>query len=290
MTTTNAMKTTKGTSNSITQLSLFRRGGERRGAGRKRKGDRALVPHSGRPALTPRDPVLVTTRLMPGLPNLRREQTLMTLRGALAAGSDRFGFRLVEFSIQSNHLHFLVEADDARAIARGMQGLLVRVAKALNREWGRRGKVLADRYHARILRTPREVRNALVYVLQNARKHGARILGIDAFSSGVWFEGWSDRVARASRPIASACSWLLTTGWLRGGLLSTHEEPAWRASPSLKGGSARGRGEQEGAPGTGSLVSAQIQAVRRRRIDRQTTRTSAVPFDRGSMPEERPAL
>ena len=211
---------------SIVQLSLFRRGGERRGAGRKRKGDRALVPHSGRPALTPRDPVLVTTRLMPGLPNLRRERTLMTLRGALAAGSDRFGFRLVEFSIQSNHLHFIVEAENARAIARGMQGLLVRVAKALNREWDRRGKVLADRYHARILRTPREVRNALVYVLQNARKHGARILGIDAFSSGVWFEGWSDRVARAARPIASACSWLLTTGWLRGGRLSTHEEPA----------------------------------------------------------------
>jgi len=237
-------------SNSIAQLTPFRRGGKRRRAGRKPTGDRALVPHSGRPALTLRDPVLVTTRLMPGLPNLRRERTLMTLRAALAAGSDRFGFRLVEFSIQSNHLHFIVEADDARAISRGMQGLLVRVAKALNREWDRRGKVLADRYHARVLRTPREVRNALVYVLQNARKHGARILGIDAFSSGVWFEGWSDRVARAARPIASAGSWLLKTGWLRGGRLSTHEEPASKSGQGLKRDSARGRVAREWPRGT----------------------------------------
>ena len=108
-----------------------------------------------------------------------------------------------------------------------MQGLLVRVAKALNRAWERRGKVLSDRYHARILRSPREVRYALVYVLQNARKHGAQITGIDAFSSGPWFGGWLDRVARGVRPIAAARSWLLTTGWLRGGLLSTHEAPAW---------------------------------------------------------------
>ncbi len=207
------------------QLTIFPRGGVRAGAGRKPKGERALVTHTARSTLTPRDPVLVTTRLLPGLPNLRRESTLTTLRRAFAAGSDRFGFRLVEYSIQSNHLHFLVEAEDARSIARGMQGLLVRVAKALNREWERRGKVLADRFHARILHTPREVRNALVYVLQNARKHGARIRGIDAHSSGPWFRGWRDRVVMAARPIASARSWLLSRGWQRGGLIDTSERP-----------------------------------------------------------------
>jgi len=234
----------KNEPHAIQQLSFFPRGGPRPGAGRKPNRERPLVSHSARPKSTPRDPVLLTTRLMPGLPNLRRERTLMTLRHALAAGSDRFGFRLVEFSIQSNHLHFIAEAEDARSIARGMQGLLVRIAKALNREWGRRGKVLADRYHARILRSPSEVRSALVYVLQNARKHGARILGVDAFSSGVWFDGWGDRVARAARPIATAASWLLETGWRRGGLLSTHEEPAW------KSGDARSRA----GPATGNDV------------------------------------
>jgi len=271
MTKSAKVKATEANSNSIAQLNLFRRGGKRRRAGRKPTGDRALVPHSGRPALTPRDPVLVTTRLMPGLPNLRRERTLMTLRGALSAGSDRFGFRLVEFSIQSNHLHFIVEAEDARAIARGMQGLLVRVAKALNREWDRRGRVLADRYHARVLRTPREVRNALVYVLQNARKHGARILGIDAFSSGVWFEGWSDRVARAARPIASAGSWLLKTGWLRGGRLSTHEEPAAGSGQGSRRGSARGRNEHAGSRGADGGPFGPFPSIFPPAIDREAT-------------------
>lgn len=210
------------------QLTIFPRGGAQRGAGRKPKGECALVTHARRPKLTARDPVIVTTHLAAGLPSLRRDSTLVALRRALSAGADRFGFRLVEYSIQSNHLHFIAEADDARSIARGMQGLLVRIAKALNREWDRSGRVLSDRYHARILRTPREVRSALVYVLQNARRHGARINGIDAFSSGAWFRGWCDRIALEGRPIATARSWLLTNGWLRWGMLSTQEAPAWK--------------------------------------------------------------
>ncbi|MCY2960678.1 MAG: transposase, partial [Planctomycetota bacterium] len=154
------------------------------------------------------------------------ERTLVVLRDALSAGADRFGFRLVEYSIQTNHLHLIAEAEDERSIARGMQGLLVRVAKALNRAWERRGKVLCDRYHARILRTPRDVRTALVYVLQNARKHGARLIGVDACSSGPWFDGWKGRAPKGARPISVARSWLLTTGWRRRGLLGTREAPA----------------------------------------------------------------
>jgi len=222
---------TKRRSGATEQLSLFRRGGARRGAGRKPKGECALVAHDVRPRVTRHDPVLVTTRLLAGLPNLRQERTLVVLRSVLAAGADRFGFRLVEYSIQTTHLHFLAEADDETALARGVQGLLVRVAKALNRTWGRRGRVVADRFHARVLRTPRAVRNALIYVLQNARKHGARIRGIDAFSSGPWFAGWRDRRPRDDRPLPRAVSWLLEVGWLRGGKIATTEVPA-RAAPA----------------------------------------------------------
>ncbi len=179
-------------SNIVGQLALFRRGGKRKRAGRKPVGERALIAHSRRARVTSHTPVLVTTKLVEGLPNLRRERTLTLLRDTLAAGSDRFGFRLVEYSIQSNHVHLVVEAQDERALGRGMKGLLVRLAKALNRAWERRGRVIGDRYHALVLKTPRAVRNALVYTVQNARKHGAQILGIDAYSSGPWFEGWAD--------------------------------------------------------------------------------------------------
>ena len=120
-------------SNKVEQLALFRRGGERKRAGRKPAGERALIAHSRRARVTSHTPILVTTTLVEGLPSLRRERTLTLLRDALAAGADRFGFRLVEYSIQSNHVHLLVEAQDERALGRGMKGLLVRLAKALNR-------------------------------------------------------------------------------------------------------------------------------------------------------------
>jgi hypothetical protein len=106
-----------------------------------------------------------------------------------------------------------------------MKGLGVRVARALNRLWQRTGSVLADRYHAHVLRTPTEVRNALRYVLHNARKHGRRVLGIDPLSSGRWFTGWRDRAIAHASPLARARTWLLAKGWRRRGLLSTRDTP-----------------------------------------------------------------
>ncbi len=211
--------------NKVEQLALFRRGGKRDGAGRKPTGERALVAHTPRARVTRHTPVFVTTKLVDGLPTLRRERTLALLRDTLAAGSDRFGFRFVEYSIQSDHLHFVVEAQDERALGRGIKGLLVRLAKALNRAWERHGRVILDRYHALVMKTPRHVRHVLVYALQNARKHGARILGIDVYSSGPWFGGWADRAPRADRPLPVPNSWLLSFGWTKGGLISTCEMP-----------------------------------------------------------------
>jgi hypothetical protein len=108
-----------------------------------------------------------------------------------------------------------------------MTGLAVRVARGLNRLWRRVGAVLADRFHARVLRTPREVRAALVYVLQNARKHGAWVARFaDVFSSGPAFDGWREKVAESSAGVlARARTWLLARGWRRLGLIGMGELP-----------------------------------------------------------------
>jgi REP element-mobilizing transposase RayT len=132
--------------------------------------------------------VHVTLRIAAGIPALRDERLFEKVRFALAAGRERFGFRLVHFSVQSNHLHLIAEAQDGRALALGMQGLSVRVARAVNRALGRRGRLFADRYHARALKTPRAVHFAVRYVLLNARKHQAVAPGfIDPCSSAAWF-------------------------------------------------------------------------------------------------------
>ncbi len=206
-------------------------GGSRKRAGRKRRAERPRVPHRERAALASRFPVHVTTRLVEGLPSLRRVRERQVLERAFGAGAERFGFRLVEYSVQSNHLHLIAEATNRRTLARGMQGLLIRVAKALNKLWARKGKVFWDRYHDRILRTPREVRNALVYVLRNHARHGLRMLGVDPCSSGRWFEGWRGEregvaPARDPSPVARARTWLLNVGWRRRGRIAWTELPA----------------------------------------------------------------
>jgi predicted acetyltransferase len=111
---------------------------------------------------------------------------------SLAALRARSSFRVVEYSIQSNQVHFVIEADGASELGRGMKALGVRFARVVNGVFERRGTVLRDRYHLKILRTPREVRNALAYVLQNVRKHRAQRglatpPAIDPASSGRWF-------------------------------------------------------------------------------------------------------
>ena len=121
-------------------------------------------------------------------------------------------------------LHLIVEANNRRGLARGMQGLSIRMAKALNRLWQRSGKIFADRFHSRALKTPREVRNALAYVLLNTNHHGVRYTdGCDPCSSGASFDGWRDakNTGAESRPgfLARARTWLLRVGWRRHGLI-----------------------------------------------------------------------
>jgi hypothetical protein len=137
----------------------------------------------------------------------------------------------VHFAVLRNHVHYMVEAGGRRSLTAGLRGLHVRVARRLNRLWGRRGNVFPDRFHERILRGPREVRAALAYVLSNARRHGIALSGIDPFSSGAWFDGWNGRVredeAAPERPrwLRAARTWLLARGWRRSGLLDVRARP-----------------------------------------------------------------
>jgi putative transposase len=116
--------------------------------------------------------------------NLRTRRCFSVLKKAFGDGANRFGFRLVHYSVQGNHLHLLVEANDEQALSHGMNRLGVRVAKGLNRVMGRHGRVLADRYHAHILKSPTETRRAREYLLQNARRHYGHVLP-DSYTSVV---------------------------------------------------------------------------------------------------------
>jgi REP element-mobilizing transposase RayT len=209
------------------------RGGARKGAGRKRVAPRPLVPHCARPKLSGRHPLHVTLHLVGGEQSLRSPGVHAVLCNALREGSERHGLRVVHYGAASNHVHLVCEAESEQALARGMKGLAVRLAHALNRFLGRSGALFADRYHARELKVPRDVRHVLAYVFGNARKHGAMVSELlDPCTSAAWFDGWKELRGGATW-LARARTWLLTTGWKRHGLLSIRELP--RGAPTWMG-------------------------------------------------------
>jgi REP-associated tyrosine transposase len=198
-------------------------GGKRRRAGRKPRRGRAGVPHRSRGEVLPTTPVHIGLKVAADISNLRHPTLFGPLREAIYQGADHFGMRVVHFSAIKDHLHFIVEAQGARSLARGMQGLAVRVAKRINKVLGRRGAVFIERYWSRVLHTPSEARSCLSYVLKNKLGHNRRrgiVHGsrwVDFCSSGERFTGWKGIVVTLpddTLPIGRPRCHLLRRGWM----------------------------------------------------------------------------
>ena len=213
------------------------RGGPRIGAGRPPLSKNPPVHHVRRPPLPGSCPAHVTLRVLRGIPSLRDRRFLRELRPSLRRACERGDFRVGHYSVQGNHLHLIVEAAGKEALGRGMKAVGARVARAVHRAFDRTGSVLHGRYHLRILRTPREVRSALAYVLLNVRKHWWQRHGVaapvqlDEASSGRWFDGWRSRppegpyAESGPRDVSPPRTWILAAGWRRHGLIDPAEVP-----------------------------------------------------------------
>ncbi|TMQ08715.1 MAG: hypothetical protein E6J90_39650 [Deltaproteobacteria bacterium] len=236
------------------QQELFRRGGRRRGTGRKPKGKRAGERHGARPDFKPYHPLHVVMRVAPGVGSLRKRKMYKALREATITAALREWFRIVHISLQGDHVHMLVEADDKTALARGMQGFQISAARNINTALGdgvrrRRGKVFADRYHVEVITTPTQAHHAIRYVLSNFRKHGedqqgiARTWLVDPFSSAIMFPDWKELEDRPweDRPwmwpiretydpliVFRPKTWMLAEGWKRCGPISARDVPSRR--------------------------------------------------------------
>ena len=215
-------------------------GGRRAGAGRK--GKPGAMPHTRRPFHDRAHPTHVTVRANPALGRLRRVKVITAIMRRLRTvahdahlAARRRTFRVIEFSVQPDHVHLIVEASSARALSRGMQGLLAWLARDVNRALERTGQVFTQRFHARDLASPREVRSALVYVLLNSAKHPEWApdqitvvrAGVDPCSSARWFSGWRRRspIPDLVPPVSRPTTWLLTRGWRRRGPIDASERP-----------------------------------------------------------------
>jgi len=231
------------------QLRGARKGERRKNVGRPKKGFRASERHKTRSVLRASWPAHVIMRAHTDVGSLRREDVFHAIREALITVAKlEDSFHIVQFSVQRSHIHLIVEASDRLALAKGMQTFGISAAKHINaliidaEGERRRGPVFPDRYHVKILKTPRQVRNCLSYVLNNWRHHGedkserARSWHLDPFSSAVTFEGWKEREGRLGQryvqppdylsPLVwEPKTWRLRVGWRRYGLISAFEVP-----------------------------------------------------------------
>jgi len=225
-----------------------RRGGKREGAGRPKKGARASERHKTREVFRRGEPIHVIMRANPDVGSLRTRSITRAIHEAtIVVTRHEARFRIIHLSLQRTHIHLIVEADNRVALATGMQAFGISAARNINRELGectgkkQSGRVFADRYHARILKTPRQVRNTIAYVLNNWRHHGedkraiAKDWAIDPFASGVMFTGWKQRDEKGYTYRAppgylgfvtwQPSLWLLREGWRRWGLINVYEVP-----------------------------------------------------------------
>ena len=213
-------------------------GGKRAGAGRKKSARSSDAPHRARPNVRKYEVQHVVLRTRRDVPRLRRGKTYDAIRRALSRTLGETAFRVCHTSIQRNHLHFLIEANDKAALSHGMRSLAIMAARAINRVLGRNGKVFAYRYHETAVSSPRQMRNALSYVLNNWRRHdedesseAAHRAMLDPYSTALSFRGWREAeqfaVPAGYEPLPSAApeTWLLRVGWERRGKISAFEVP-----------------------------------------------------------------
>ena len=212
------------------RLSLRRKPMPRRGRP-PGKGKRP-VPHRARVQFVRALPVHVRLRVRKDIPRLRTGRLAEAVRRALIGGKRKPGFRICQFSLQSNHVHLICEASHHDALARGMQGFCIRFAKQINRKLKRRGSVLLERYAMTLLKVPKQVRNVICYVLHNSRRHGSNVTGADVFSSARYFDGWIRPTGLPPPPsksdlwpVAQARTKLLTTRWRFCGRIDPAEIP-----------------------------------------------------------------
>jgi putative transposase len=200
------------------------------------------ISHKTRPRFAQYFPQHVRLRIKDGEDSIAKAHLMKRAIRPAIRTSVKPWFQVVEFNVLSNHVHLICEADNAMALARGVQGLAIRIARRLNRAVNRKGALFAHRYQAKAVTTPTAVRNLVRYVLQNRKHHYAEKKfsrgWVDAFSSAPWFGGWTGKIYPSGygqaivrnelRPTYDAKTWLLAKGWRErgGGPINIDGRPA----------------------------------------------------------------
>jgi len=151
-----------------------KRGGRRPGSGRKRIHSKG-VSHQRRERVTTKQALHVNFKVRT---SIRNKECLQILKRSIQNARSH-GLRVLHFSLESNHIHLILEASNNTVLTKGMRSLTITFAKGVEK-----GRIQIERYHLHVLRTLRETKNAIHYVLFNHQKHkGLKTAHVSAYSS-----------------------------------------------------------------------------------------------------------
>ena len=104
--------------------------------------------------------------------------------GWLYMAHKRFGLRVLNYNVTSNHIHLLVEDQGQDEIAQSMQLVAGRVAQEYNRRKKRCGAYWEDRYHATAVDSEGYLARCLTYIDLNMVRAGVVVHPRDWRDSG----------------------------------------------------------------------------------------------------------
>jgi REP element-mobilizing transposase RayT len=160
-----------------TQLSLT----NPKGAGRKAIHDKG-IRHIEREVIK-KDTVLhLTLKIEKNKANLKNKSILKALQQSIKKAR-LLGLKVIQYTLEYDHVHLLVESSDKISLGKGMQSLGISFSKKINKIKKQNGKVFKTRYHFRKLSTPREIKNVLNYILGNGVKHKESSSIVSPFNS-----------------------------------------------------------------------------------------------------------
>lgn len=197
-------------------------GGARKGAGRKNQSGQ--VNHMKRDKVEAKFPMHLTLKMKPGLKSLRSPKMTLAFKESLSKAKAK-GLRVIHFALESNHAHLFTEANDNGTLRSGMASLGSSFGKAVRKINDGKGSVFDGRYHVRVLKTPRETKHAMAYVLLNHSKHQKTFAYQDEKSSAFHFGEWRTLLGEGYRNtktralpecLSEPKSWLARTGWRKG--------------------------------------------------------------------------
>jgi len=152
-----------------------------KGAGRPARNDPG-IRHTKRPHLKRPSSLHLTVKIKKNKAEIKNKSVLAILKRSIL-NARKQGLRVIHYSLEYDHVHLLIEADNNLILGKGMQAFGVTFSKAINRLKKLAGEVYKHRYHFRRISSCSELKNVMNYIFNNGLRHKTSKSIVNSYNS-----------------------------------------------------------------------------------------------------------